>query len=188
MGDGDVGGILSVDISDWETPGRVLGQGQDRAGVHAARRSPPRSGTQLKAALNDGDEVLADANLADWFLDPAIVHPNPTRGDEPRAAAGQHAGLVGAPPDRRAARGREPLPRLRLRPDLHRPRDDGGRQRGGPPRRQRDPRRERTPTASAAASGRCGSPAACRSRRPGSATASCSSCSGPGALRRRRSP
>jgi uncharacterized protein with NAD-binding domain and iron-sulfur cluster len=77
LGDGSVGGILSVDISDWDTPG-----------AHAASGKPARASTrdevaaevwaQLKAALNDRGEHLADANLADWFLDPAIVHPNPT--------------------------------------------------------------------------------------------------------------
>ena len=77
LGDGSVGGILSVDISDWDTPGE-----------HAAAGKPARRCTreqvadevwaQLKAALNDRTEVLSDSNLADWFLDPAIVHPNPT--------------------------------------------------------------------------------------------------------------
>ena len=77
LGDGSVGGILSVDISDWDTPGK-----------HAARGKPARRCTrdevaaevwaQLGAALNDRTEVLSDSNLADWFLDPAIVHPNPT--------------------------------------------------------------------------------------------------------------
>jgi uncharacterized protein with NAD-binding domain and iron-sulfur cluster len=33
---------------------------------------------QLKAALNDGTEVLADANRLAWFLDPDIIAPNPT--------------------------------------------------------------------------------------------------------------
>jgi uncharacterized protein with NAD-binding domain and iron-sulfur cluster len=77
LGDGSVGGILSVDISDWDTPGE-----------HTANGKPARRCTkeevadevwaQLKAALNDRTEVLSDSNLADWFLDPAIVHPNPT--------------------------------------------------------------------------------------------------------------
>jgi uncharacterized protein with NAD-binding domain and iron-sulfur cluster len=77
LGDGSVGGILSVDISDWDTPGE-----------HTARGKPARRCTQdevaaevwaqLKAALNDRSEVLSDSNLADWFLDPAIVPPNPT--------------------------------------------------------------------------------------------------------------
>ena len=77
LGDGGVGGILSVDISDW-----------DRPGVHAANGKAARNCTkdevaaevwaQLKAALNDRHEVLSDVNLAEWFLDPAIVHQNPT--------------------------------------------------------------------------------------------------------------
>jgi uncharacterized protein with NAD-binding domain and iron-sulfur cluster len=77
LGDGQVGGILSVDISDWDTPG-----------VHAASGSFARHCTketvaeevwgQLKAALNDGREVLSDDNRAAWFLDPDIVAPNPT--------------------------------------------------------------------------------------------------------------
>jgi uncharacterized protein with NAD-binding domain and iron-sulfur cluster len=77
MGDGTVGGILSVDVSDWETPGE-----------HAARGKPAKRCTkdeiaaevwaQLKAALNDGHELLADANRAAWFLDPDILPPNPT--------------------------------------------------------------------------------------------------------------
>lgn len=77
MGDGQVGGILSVDISDWET-----------AGVHAAAGRMAKECTkqqiaeevwaQLKAALNDDEEVLADADRAAWFLDPDIIEPNPT--------------------------------------------------------------------------------------------------------------
>jgi uncharacterized protein with NAD-binding domain and iron-sulfur cluster len=77
LGDGSVGGILSVDVSDWDTPGE-----------HAARGKMARRCTQdevaaevwaqLKAALNDRSEMLSDSNLAGWFLDPAIVPPNPT--------------------------------------------------------------------------------------------------------------
>jgi uncharacterized protein with NAD-binding domain and iron-sulfur cluster len=77
LGDGGVGGILSVDISDWDT------SGGDAASGKAARNCTKDEvaaevWAQLKAALNDRHEVLSDANLADWFLDPAIVHPNPT--------------------------------------------------------------------------------------------------------------
>jgi uncharacterized protein with NAD-binding domain and iron-sulfur cluster len=77
LGDGGVGGILSVDISDWDTPGAHTARGK------TARTCTPREVAaevweQLKAALNDRTEILADANLADWFLDPALVPPNPT--------------------------------------------------------------------------------------------------------------
>jgi uncharacterized protein with NAD-binding domain and iron-sulfur cluster len=77
LGDGSVGGLLSVDISDWCTPGEHAARGK------AARRCTrdevaAEVWAQLKAALNNRGEVLSDSNLADWFLDPAIVHPNPT--------------------------------------------------------------------------------------------------------------
>lgn len=77
LGDGGVGGILSVDISDWDTPGAYTANGK------AARNCTKEEvaaevWAQLKAALNDRHEVLADANLAEWFLDPAIIPPNPT--------------------------------------------------------------------------------------------------------------
>jgi uncharacterized protein with NAD-binding domain and iron-sulfur cluster len=77
MGDGRVDGILSVDVSDWESPGRFAA-----AGKPAKRCSRDEVAAevwdQLKAALNDGDEVLRDPNRATWFVDPDIVAPNPT--------------------------------------------------------------------------------------------------------------
>jgi uncharacterized protein with NAD-binding domain and iron-sulfur cluster len=77
LGDGAAGGILSVDISDWDTPGAYAARGKP------ARRCSPdevaaEAWAQLKAALNDRGEAFSDANLAGWFLDPAIVYPNPT--------------------------------------------------------------------------------------------------------------
>ncbi len=76
MGDGRVEGILSVDVSDWERPGR-------RFGKVAARCTPDEIKEevwgQLQDHLNDtGRTVLADANLLSWFLDPSIEFPNPT--------------------------------------------------------------------------------------------------------------
>jgi uncharacterized protein with NAD-binding domain and iron-sulfur cluster len=74
--DGRIGGILSVDISDWET-----------AGIHAAAGKMANECTrqeiadevwaQMKDALNDQTPLLDDANLAGWFLDEDIVSPNP---------------------------------------------------------------------------------------------------------------
>jgi uncharacterized protein with NAD-binding domain and iron-sulfur cluster len=77
MGFGDVDGILSVDVSDWETPGRFSAAGK------IARQCSKDEITaevwdQLKAALNNGDEVLSDANRTASFLDPDILPPNPT--------------------------------------------------------------------------------------------------------------
>jgi uncharacterized protein with NAD-binding domain and iron-sulfur cluster len=74
-GDGQVGGVLSVDISDWETPG--LG---GKRGIDCRTREEIQQEVwnQLKAHLNDqGEAVLRDDNLVGWFLDPSIVLPNP---------------------------------------------------------------------------------------------------------------
>jgi uncharacterized protein with NAD-binding domain and iron-sulfur cluster len=75
-GDGRVEGILSVDISEWERPGR-------RTRKVAAKCTPEEIRSevwaQLKDHLNDGPTpVLADDNVLSWFLDPAIEFPNPT--------------------------------------------------------------------------------------------------------------
>jgi uncharacterized protein with NAD-binding domain and iron-sulfur cluster len=76
MGDGEVDGILSVDVSDWETPGRFAARG--KVAKQCSRDEVAAEvWDQLKASLNDGGEVLSDANRAAWFLDPDIVEPNP---------------------------------------------------------------------------------------------------------------
>ena len=74
-GEGQVGGILSVDVSDWTTKGVRFGKpamectrGEVAAEVWA----------QLKQHLNrPGRPVLEDGNLAGWFLDDDIRPPNP---------------------------------------------------------------------------------------------------------------
>ncbi|MGH2841201.1 MAG: hydroxysqualene dehydroxylase, partial [Solirubrobacteraceae bacterium] len=75
-GDGRVEGILSVDVSEWERPGR-------RTGKVASKCTPQEIHEevwgQLQDHLNDGDETLLDdANMLRSFLDPAIQFPNPT--------------------------------------------------------------------------------------------------------------
>jgi uncharacterized protein with NAD-binding domain and iron-sulfur cluster len=77
LGDGSVGGILSVDISDWERKGTFTAKGKT-ARTCSKEEVASEVWAQLKAALNDRTEVLADDNLAGWFLDPSIVYPNPT--------------------------------------------------------------------------------------------------------------
>ena len=75
-GDGRVGGILSVDISNWTAPGNFNG----KAAIAATSREEIRDEVwaQLKAALNSKERVqLDDENLVDWFLDPGIQFPNP---------------------------------------------------------------------------------------------------------------
>ncbi len=76
FGDGRVGGILSVDISNWTAPGNFNG----KSAMEATSREEIKDEVwaQLKAALNSMGRVqLEDENLVDWFLDPDIQLPNP---------------------------------------------------------------------------------------------------------------
>jgi uncharacterized protein with NAD-binding domain and iron-sulfur cluster len=76
IGNGEVGGILSVDVSDWERPSRRMGK---VASMCSAQEIKDEVWAQLKDHLNDGDHiVLDDANLLGWFLDDDITFPNPT--------------------------------------------------------------------------------------------------------------
>ena len=76
MGDGRVDGILSIDVSDWEAPGIVRG----KQAMHCSKEEVREEvWAQLEAGLEDaGIDVLQEANVLAWFLDPAIVYPNPT--------------------------------------------------------------------------------------------------------------
>jgi hypothetical protein len=74
-GNGQVKGVLSVDISDWMTEGLGGKRGID---CRSAEEIKDEVWNQLKAHLNDqGETVLEDNNLFGWFLDPDIVYPNP---------------------------------------------------------------------------------------------------------------
>jgi uncharacterized protein with NAD-binding domain and iron-sulfur cluster len=77
MGDGEVGGLLSIDVSDWEAPGAFAAKGKI-ARQCSKEEIAEEVWAQLKAALNNGAEALEDANRLAWFLDPDIVPPNPT--------------------------------------------------------------------------------------------------------------
>ena len=75
-GDGTVRGILSVDVSDWDTPGRRTGKVASRCNRDEIRAEV---WGQLADHLNDGPQpVLDEARVLAWFLDPAIEFPNPT--------------------------------------------------------------------------------------------------------------
>ncbi|RKH65912.1 FAD-dependent oxidoreductase [Corallococcus interemptor] len=68
-GDGQVGGLLSIDISDWDTPGTLV---RKRAKDCTPEEIKTEVWAQLKAALNgrDADEqVLTDSLLHSWHLD-----------------------------------------------------------------------------------------------------------------------
>jgi uncharacterized protein with NAD-binding domain and iron-sulfur cluster len=77
-GDGSVADCLSVDVSDWGTPGILYGK--------PAKRCTPKQvaeevWAQMKAHLEDtGDSYLPDGLLHSWFIDPAIRwHPDRRR-------------------------------------------------------------------------------------------------------------
>ena len=77
FGDGEVKGILSVDISDWDTPGMLYGR--------PARECDPveiknEVWLQMLAHLDaEGQKQLKDARIMRWFLDPSILYPNPSK-------------------------------------------------------------------------------------------------------------
>ena len=69
-GDGQVQGIISVDISEWGEPGIIYGKSA-RDCTHQEIRDEVWA--QLKRSLNvEGEEILKDENLHSWFLDPDI--------------------------------------------------------------------------------------------------------------------
>ncbi len=73
-GDGSLGGILSVDISDWDAPGILYGK---PATACVAGEIKDEVWAQLKAHLNvGGATAIQDGNLSSWFLDPDIEFPN----------------------------------------------------------------------------------------------------------------
>ncbi len=76
FGDGSLGGILSVDISDWQGPGIVYGKPAMQC---SSSEIENETWEQMKVHLNvTGTEVLQDQNLLQWFLDPDVQFPNPT--------------------------------------------------------------------------------------------------------------
>jgi uncharacterized protein with NAD-binding domain and iron-sulfur cluster len=102
MGDGRVAGILSVVISDWESPGRVFGKVAFKC---TAEQIQEEVWAQLKNHLDDDAALeLGNANVQRWFLDPDITFPNPIE------AANLEPLLIntaGSWPDRPAASPRE---------------------------------------------------------------------------------
>ena len=72
---GQVGGILSVDISDWTSKGILFG----RPAMECTREEIAEEvWAQLKEHLDrPGRPVLEEANRAGWFIDDDIVAPNP---------------------------------------------------------------------------------------------------------------
>jgi 15-cis-phytoene desaturase len=72
-GDGSVGGVLSVDISDWNRPGVLFGKPAKECTAEEIRREVWE---QIKRGLNTEDRtMLDDAHLAAWNLDQDIEFP-----------------------------------------------------------------------------------------------------------------
>ena len=69
-GNGTVKGILSVDVSDWYTPGRRTGKPASQCSLREIRTEV---WGQMLDHIDDGQ--LDEANIVDWFLDPAIRFP-----------------------------------------------------------------------------------------------------------------
>ena len=76
-GDGEVVDCLSVDISDWDTPGILYGKTAKRCSPAEVKREV---WAQIKSHLEDSDPaVLRKGLLHSWFLDPGIRW-DPARG------------------------------------------------------------------------------------------------------------
>jgi uncharacterized protein with NAD-binding domain and iron-sulfur cluster len=76
LGDGRARGILSVDVSDWE----AIGSGVRKQAMYCSREEiAAEVWHQLKQSLDDdATRELARVEVLGSFLDPSIVHPNPT--------------------------------------------------------------------------------------------------------------
>ena len=97
-GNGRVGGILSVDISNWTAPGNF----NRKPAMAATSREEIKHEVwaQLKAALNaPGHVQLEDSNLVDWFLDPDIQLPNPGTVTNLEPLLINHVGSLAARPE-----------------------------------------------------------------------------------------
>jgi uncharacterized protein with NAD-binding domain and iron-sulfur cluster len=70
-GDGKVKDILSVDISDWDTPGILFGKPAKKCSREEVAKEV---WAQIKASVNDtgSRDRLRDADLHSWYLDPGI--------------------------------------------------------------------------------------------------------------------
>ncbi|MBL0387798.1 FAD-dependent oxidoreductase [Tumebacillus sp. ITR2] len=75
FGDGNVKGILSVDVSDWDTPGVLYGK---TAMECTAEEIKNEVWAQMKTSMNQNGDWLRDEMIYDWFLDPDIQFENPS--------------------------------------------------------------------------------------------------------------
>jgi len=70
-GDGRVAGLLSVDISDWDAVGILVGKSATQCTADEIKNEV---WAELKAHLNvGGAQVILDESLLSWFLDPGCM-------------------------------------------------------------------------------------------------------------------
>ncbi len=80
-GDGKIKGVLSVDISDWDTPGILYNKSAKDC---IKKEIIDEIWAQLKKSLNvEGKVVLEDSHLHDWYLDADIEFEIPKKNKEP---------------------------------------------------------------------------------------------------------
>ena len=160
-GNGSVGGILSVDVSNWDARGMLFGK---TARDCTRDQIKQEVWAQLKAHLNvGGATVLADANLVDWNLDRDIKEHGCTSGRHTTECIDLEPLLINTKGSwqyrpEAATRIANFVPGVRLRAHLHRSGDDGRRQRGRAPRRERDTRRVGLQRVARVSCGPCKSP------------------------------
>ncbi|WP_278260657.1 FAD-dependent oxidoreductase [Nocardia sp. AG03] len=70
FGDGTVADCLSIDISDWHTPGILYGKPAEECTHDEIYREV---WAQLSEHLNDREQLLRPADVHSWFLDPGIT-------------------------------------------------------------------------------------------------------------------
>ena len=147
-------GILSVDVSDWTTPGKRTG----KVAMECSREEiRTEVWGQLTDHLNDGPQpVLDDHHVLAWFLDPAIEFPNPTQATNLEPLLINTAGSWADRPDAATA-----IPNLMLAADYVRTNTDlatmEGANEAARPGGQRDPRPQRGRRDRGARCSRCAS-------------------------------
>lgn len=72
FGDGTIRSLLSVDVSDWNTPGSEEFAGGKPAWACSPEELRDEIWFQLQQHLNDGPELALPPMYAEWYLDPSI--------------------------------------------------------------------------------------------------------------------
>ena len=97
-GNGQVHGILSVDVSEWQQPGMLYGKPAMQC---SKNEIVAEVWAQLKAHLDVGGDAAASGQRPDGVVRrQRHPLPQPQAGHQPRTPARQHRRLLGPPPGR----------------------------------------------------------------------------------------